>query len=128
MEVKNERILAYCLLVILFSMGVVCYAAFPEKKPDQPVRIMFKSTAGDVLFDHKIHTSESGYGLECLDCHHDMEEEGEKAAACGECHFPEADEDEDAPKRSDAFHQQCIGCHEDDGTAPAKCEECHFMK
>ncbi len=128
MEVKNERILAYCLLVILFSVGVVCYAAFPEKKPDQPIRIMFKSTAGNVLFDHKVHTSESGYALECVDCHHDMEEGEEKATACGECHGPEAEEEDDPPKRSDAFHQQCIGCHEDDGTAPAKCEECHFMK
>jgi hypothetical protein len=31
------------------------------------------------------------------------------------------------PKRSDAFHQQCAGCHEDFGKGPAEsnCNGCH---
>ena len=86
MEIKTERTIAYCLAAILLLVGVVCYAAFPRKAPEQPLRIMFKSTGGNVLFDHKEHMSEEGYGIECADCHHTMEDPGEKPEACGECH------------------------------------------
>ena len=124
MEVKTERVVAYIIVIVLFVAGVVSYAAFPEKRPDKPIRIMFKSTAGNVLFDHRQHASEDGYGIGCSDCHHDLEEEGARPTPCGECHEEES-EDEDVPKRSDAFHTQCIGCHEADGTAPTKCSGCH---
>ncbi|MFC1534823.1 cytochrome c3 family protein [Thermodesulfobacteriota bacterium] len=126
MELKTEKIIAYYVAAALFLVGVVCYAAFPEKKPEEPIRIMLKSTAGKVLFTHKVHTSEDDYGFDCTDCHHLYEkEEGVKPEACGECHLEESEEEE--PKRSDAFHQQCIGCHEDDGTGPADCSACHVL-
>ena len=67
MEVKIERMIAYCLTAILLVVGVICYAAFAKKAPEQPLRIMFKNTGGNVLFDHKEHMSESGYGIECTD-------------------------------------------------------------
>ena len=127
MELKTEKIIVYGAAIVLFVVGVVCYAAFPEKKPEEPIRIMLKSTGGKVLFTHKEHNSVDGYGFDCTDCHHLYEEgEGVKPEACGECH--EADsEEEDVPKRSDAFHTQCIGCHEDDGTAPNECSQCHVL-
>jgi len=108
MGFKKEQLVAYWIAGIFFVVGVVCYAAFPEKTPEQPVRIMFKST-----------------GLACTDCHHDIEEEGEVPSACGECHM--SDSEEDAPKKSDALHSQCIGCHEEAGGGPAKCDECHML-
>lgn len=123
MEVKNERMIAYCLAAILLVVGVICYTAFAKKAPEQPVRIMFKSTGGNVLFDHKEHLSESGYGIACADCHHNLEDEGSKPAPCGKCHTPDSDE---APKRSDAFHKQCKDCHTDGG-GPVNCAECHAM-
>jgi len=122
MELKTERIIAYSLAGILFVMGIVCYAAFPPKTPDEPVRIMLQNTAGNVLFDHKVHASEDGYGLDCTDCHHMWEDDGSKPEACGECHEVEG---EDPIERSEAFHMQCKGCHEDDGTAPVDCSSCH---
>jgi hypothetical protein len=177
MELKKEKIIAYCLAIVLLIVGVVCYAAFPDKSPEEPIRIMFQSTAGKILFDHKGHTSEDGYGLECIDCHHEWTEEAEqKPGSCGICHLVEpieteegkeffdhdmhADEDDgygiacidchhewdedsgDDPvscsechedestddnsiKIMDAFHMQCIGCHDDDGTAPTDCSGCH---
>jgi hypothetical protein len=118
---------AYWLAIALFVIGVVCYAAFPDKTPEEPVRIMLASTAGNVLFDHKVHLSYEGYGIDCIDCHHVWEEDsGEKPLACGECHEQESEE-EDFPKRSDAFHQQCLTCHEEDGTAPTDCSACHVL-
>jgi hypothetical protein len=122
MDLKSEKTLAYYLLAILFVIGVVCYTAFAHKAPEEPIRIMLKSTAGNVIFDHKMHTSEDGYQYECIDCHHAWDEGEEKPEACGECHEVNG---EDSLKRSDAFHQQCVGCHEDDGTAPVECSGCH---
>ena len=124
MEFKTERNISYCLVIILFIIGLVSFAAFPNRRPEEPIRIMLKSTAGKVLFDHKEHASEDGYGLGCDECHHMLDDEKEKPEACGECHEVDG---EDPIKRSEAFHQQCIGCHEDDGTAPVDCSGCHIM-
>ena len=114
------------LAIILFVVGIVCYSAFSAPAPEEPVRIMFKGTAGKVLFTHKTHASETGYGLTCVDCHHTFEEDG-GALPCAECHEPDL-EDEDIPKQSDAFHQQCIGCHEDYEAGPMQCASCHVMQ
>jgi hypothetical protein len=124
MEPRTERVIAYSLTIILLVVGVVCYAAFPAKAPENPVRIMFKSTAGNVLFDHKVHTSEEGYGYGCKDCHHTLEDKGERPESCGECHEVNSEE---PPKRSDAFHKQCQGCHQDSGQGPVKCSQCHVL-
>lgn len=122
MKVQTEQIVAYALGIILLVVGIVCYAAFPVETPDQPIRIMFKSTTGNILFDHKVHAAKSGYGIACSDCHHNLENEGDKPPACGECHEVDG---EDPIKRSDAFHQNCRGCHEDGSAGPVECSACH---
>ncbi len=121
MGVRTERVFAYCLAGMFFIVGIVCYAAFPESVPDEPVRIMLNSTAGNILFDHKGHTSESGYGLECDACH--LHGDEDEPTACGECHEPDSED----VKRLDAFHIQCKGCHEDEEAGPVNCNECHRM-
>lgn len=127
MNANKELKLAYGLAIVLLIVGVLSYAAFPAKIPDTPVRIMFKSAAGKVLFDHKTHTAVEGYGITCAECHHTMEMgETEGAEACGDCHELESD-DEDVPKRADAFHQQCIGCHDDFEAGPVDCSQCHIL-
>ncbi len=124
MEVKKERIIAYGIGIILFVVGVVCYAAFPLKTPEQPIRVMLKANGGNVLFDHYRHSSEDGYSIECSDCHHDLEDGAESPSSCGECHKKESTED-NSVKISDAFHNVCVGCHKDNGSGPTKCSECH---
>ena len=126
---KIELKLAYGLAIYLLFVGVLCYAAFPAKTPDEPVRLMFDVTAGKVLFDHKIHQADTGYGISCGDCHHTLEEdEYADAQSCSECHDPD-EGDEETPKRADAFHQQCTGCHEGYGAGPLEkeCSACHVM-
>lgn len=144
MTPKRELQIAYCLTIVLLVVGVLSYAAFPAKAPEQPVRLMFKSDAGKVLFDHKTHTSDSGYGFSCSDCHHHPEEDKEAYRACGdchtssakgetinqtctECHEPEDIEDSEVIKKSDAFHSQCIGCHRESEAGPQECASCHVM-
>jgi hypothetical protein len=126
MEGKKETTLAYALAAVLLLVAVVCYAAYPIKPPDPPLRIMFKNIAGNVFFDHKEHTSDKGYGFKCKDCHHELEKEGEKPSRCGDCHKAEEGEGM-GPLRSDAFHQQCKGCHEDQGMGPINCSACHVL-
>ena len=126
---KKESMLAYGLAVCLLVTGVVSYAAFPLKAPEEPLRIMFNVEAGKVLFDHKIHTVAEGYGLACEDCHHELlDDEFDEAQLCGECHDPE-EGDEEVPKRADAFHEQCAGCHEDYEAGPVEeeCTLCHIL-
>jgi len=119
MEVNTQRVIAYVVLVVCFLVGMVCYAALPEGVPDEPVRIMFKSTAGSILFDHKGHLSDSGYGIGCGGCHHEDEDD---PVSCGECHDADSEVD-----RADAFHGQCKGCHEEEDAGPVQCSECHVM-
>jgi len=146
MTPKRELQIAYCLTIILLIVGVLSYAAFPAKAPEQPVRLMFKCSAGKVLFDHKIHTSDSGYGFSCSDCHHhpEAEEDQEDLRACGdchslsekvetvnnqtcmECHELEDIEDSEVIIQSEAFHSQCIGCHQESEAGPEECESCHM--
>ncbi len=126
MTPQKELRLVYGLAIILLVVGVLSYAAFPAKAPEQPVRLMFKCLAGKVLFDHETHIAESGYGISCSDCHHNLEEDETDPQACGECHEPES-QDEDMPSRSDAFHTQCIDCHKEAEAGPDKCELCHVM-
>ncbi len=126
---KIELKLAYGLAICLLLVGALCYAAFPEKNPDQPIRLLFKVTAGKVLFDHKTHSAASGYGISCGDCHHTLsEDEYADAQSCSECHDPD-EGDEETPKRSDAFHRQCTGCHAEYGSGPLEkeCSACHVM-
>jgi len=126
---KLQLKLAYGLAIYLLFVGVLCYAAFPAKTPAEPVRLMFDVTAGKVLFDHKTHSADTGYGLSCGDCHHTLsEDEYADAGSCTECHDPD-EGDEEIPKRADAFHQQCTGCHEGYGAGPLEkeCSACHVM-
>ena len=124
---KKELMLAYGVAVCLLVIGAISYAAFPLKAPHEPLRLMFEVAAGNVLFDHKIHTVEKGYGLSCGDCHHTLaEDEYADAQSCSECH--ELDEgDEEMPKRADAFHLQCINCHKDFEAGPTECTGCHAL-
>ena len=148
MSPMRERKFAYYLAGILLVVGTISYAAFPVKTPEQPIRIMFKSVSGNVLFDHKTHGSDSGYGNSCEDCHHHPGEgeadlrackdchqippEGESVPkACLDCHDATEVEDTEIMKSSDAFHAQCRGCHEDFGEGPGngseECSSCHVL-
>lgn len=148
MTSKKHRLIAYGVAAHLFLIAIVCYAAFPVKAPERPIRLMYQTNAGKVLFDHQTHTSADGYSLDCYDCHHhppdDEEaltacegchpqelEEGVQPEYCMECHDAEEIEDSEYPKRSDAYHQQCIQCHVQFEAGPGEgaenCSKCHVL-
>ena len=146
MTPQKELKLAYSLAIILLIVGFISFAAFPAKTPDEAIRLMYKTVAGKVLFDHKTHSAETGYALACQDCHHHPEDpeaafqpcgychqipaEGEALpTTCNDCHEPDEIEDAEISKRSDAFHFQCESCHQESGVGPEeqRCSWCHVM-
>ncbi|MDP2644620.1 MAG: cytochrome c3 family protein [Desulfobacterales bacterium] len=119
---------AYGLAIVLLLVGVLSYAAFPLQRPELPFRWLFKGIAGKVLFDHKIHAGDLGYGISCKDCHHDLEGEDTAAAPCAECHERES-KDPKMIKYEDSYHRQCGECHEQIEKGPLKedCAKCHIL-
>lgn len=81
----------------------------------------------------------------CADCHDDMYLEGLKGCrnchsrteqpvekkqyqSCSNCHATPVNEM--IPTRKEAFHAQCMGCHEEQGTGPfgnESCSQCHMQ-
>jgi len=143
MTAKNELQLAYGIAIVLLIIGILSFTAFSVKPPEEPVRIMFTPTAGKVLFTHKTHSELGGYGIDCYTCHHHPEYDESALRPCGDCHGQTQErtepntcrecheegelETENTPKRSDAFHDQCIGCHKENDAGPIECSECHVL-
>jgi hypothetical protein len=76
------------------------------------------------------------YGATCFDCHHHPSDDDSALIACGECHQAPAEdgsqpercldchdegdiEGTEMASRADAFHMQCIECHEQFEKGPA---------
>ena len=122
MRPENERKLAVGLGLILLGVAALCYTALKAETPDEPVRLNFKGSAGDVLFTHQVHAAE--YDLDCAACHHNLDD-GDEEYNCSECHEPGGTADDDPMGRTDAMHAQCITCHDDMGAGPVECASCH---
>ena len=116
------------------------------------------STKGEIQFSHKKHSEDYAkkfaklYPNGCGDCHHDDKGKplagltaDSKVQKCFECHKKcgEAPKGKDAPKldkkqkleyHSEAFHDNCIGCHKEFNKefkpkkAPVTCNDCHPKK
>ncbi|MDY6845181.1 MAG: cytochrome c3 family protein, partial [Thermodesulfobacteriota bacterium] len=106
----------------MLFIGIIGYS-WVQEEPEVPVRILYKTNAGKVLFDHKTHTTGKNYASECVDCHHEYEEGEELPVSCAECHEREAEE----LNRAAVLHSQCKSCHEAEGRGPVACGECHRM-
>ena len=103
MTSKKELQLAYCVAIVLLAVGVLSYTAFSAKAPEEPLRVMYSTAAGKVMFTHSTHLSESGYSLDCYTCHH----HGEETSSCGSCHL----------KMDGSFAVSCMQCHESEDHA-----------
>ncbi|PIE66614.1 MAG: cytochrome C [Desulfobacterales bacterium] len=119
MTSRQDLKVVFCIMLLFLIMGIASYASFSPPAPEEPVRLMFQNAGGKVLFTHQIHTED--YGLECSDCHHNLEDD--EVYSCRECHEQEGDGD--LPSITDALHTTCKGCHEDGGAGPVECESCH---
>ena len=108
--------------LVLLGLAAVCYTALKPAAPDEPVRLLFAGSAGDVLFTHQVHAED--YDLDCASCHHNLED-GDEIYSCSECHEVGGTADDDPVGYTDAMHAQCIGCHDEMGAGPVECATCH---
>ena len=128
------------IAVLFLCVGMLGYFLTPAKKSDMPSRIVLPASAGDVLFDHKTHYS--SYNLTCLECHHHPNTTNPSFVACTTCHTAEIDSKPYLPacaechdtamiantlmlNTKDAFHAQCITCHETKKVPVTDCTDCH---
>lgn len=143
MTSNKELKLAYGIAVVLLVVGVLSYTAFSAKAPDEPIRLVYEGAAGSVLFSHKVHAAD--YDLACTACHHHpsepdegapmtscvachaLPEDGALPAVCLDCHDADEVGVEGIPAETDAFHNQCIGCHKEIGSGPVECAACHGL-
>ena len=106
-------------------LAVVAAAGYlvPAGEEEQPVRVLLPNKGGKVVFEHRAHAE--AYGIECDTCHHT----GDYDTPCAECHNAEAAEEQGIPNLMEAFHQNCMGCHEETGAGPYvkdQCNQCHL--
>lgn len=154
---QNRHVPMAVIVAALVAVAVAGYAA-GDPKPDVPPRVLFDNGGGRVVFDHATHAQDLGYEcadchhdvvddarpLACGTCH--PKEFGPKFAKehqtafpsdayCARCHdgdphaagaeLPDTDM---IPLRSDAFHGQCMGCHQSEDAGPYgddSCTSCH---
>ncbi len=121
MTSQRDLKVAIFMMIIFMITGIVCYASFSPPVPDEPMRIMFQTKAGKVLFTHSVHSFD--YTSDCVECHHLTS--FPPGYDCSECHFKEGDAL--MLSREDAFHDQCIKCHDDMGEGPVECDACHSL-
>ena len=118
---KIKKFLPYFIIISLSLVGILGYLS---KDTGSPVRVLFRTKGGNVIFSHKTHLSD--YGIECVKCHHDT---GKKEYDCRKCHSKGTDHDNLCSDR--AIHKQCIGancidCHkEETGMDEKNCKACH---
>ncbi len=142
MTSSNSKKTVYVSLFVILSIVIlasVLIVRLGNSAPQEKQRSL-------VVFNHEEHV---GYASDCMDCHHKYEDgdtsenvldESElednypdenvilnmiqksdlSEVKCASCHNYKAKIDS-----QNAFHRQCIGCHEKDG-GPLLCGECHI--
>jgi Class III cytochrome C family len=122
----------FCFVAVFF---VTAFAFFSSADADNKEKSFTNRQRPPVNFLEEMHDMHMET-YECLDCHHSYEkgenvldeselEEGNQDIQCAACHHSES-----KTGLREAFHNQCIGCHEkrndqEGGSLPILCGECH---
>ena len=113
-------------LVIIAVCAVIGIIGYSLESTGNPIRVLFKTKGGPVVFDHRAHLDE--YYLECNKCHHE-EGNDEKIMNCRECHN-RGNEDYKDICEDRAIHKLCVGancidCHNENDMDTGDCKSCH---
>ncbi len=118
MSSKQENILALIIFAAALLAGALGYGVTGYSEPEEaPIRILYESKGGLVVFDHRAHSDLEG--VDCVTCHHYYEGDG-RPENCVTCH-----EENEIP-RMEAYHEKGED-YEDDDTY-SSCMSCHTAK
>lgn len=126
----NAKIMLITLAAVLLVPAMV-YSQFD-------IKYISQEPFGDdverpkVYFPHDRHNklAEIDGDEHCSMCHHMwedgklVEDDNSAGIPCSDCHKV-GYEHKGAPELTNAYHQQCMGCHDDMGRGPITCGECH---
>lgn len=120
---RIEKKLPIIIIIICAVLGIYGYTL---ESSGNPIRVLFKTKGGPVVFDHRMHLED--YGFECASCHHELYTD-EKIWNCRKCHSKEVEEYQGICDDR-AIHKQCIGancidCHKESGLDTDDCKSCH---
>lgn len=79
-------------------------------------------------FVHDAHNEKAG-AEDCVLCHHGGSDgvqdtsSSTEGTACADCHAVKPDKG--LTGLTNAYHGQCIGCHQKEGKGPLACGQCH---
>mgnify|MGYP001545973413 CR=1 FL=1 len=123
------------LLIVVFVLAVFLfeYHLSPDSRADQEpdLTLAFEQLErSGVPFDHEAHQ----LMYDCGRCHHytfvdgvpDPDDAPMDDVQCVDCHDLESSPG--STSLVDAFHKQCIGCHEKKKAGPVACGECHSIE
>ncbi len=121
--------IAVLLLVASLAVGVASFCYYDAKPPpEEPVRVVYNSKGGLVVFDHAAHMARMED--DCTVCHHYDGDEEEKEN-CRTCHqendipIMQAYHQKGEDFQDDDTYQSCMSCHEEKGRNPKNCRGCH---
>ena len=122
-----NQIKSFIPLIIILVMAIIGIIGYTVEETGSPIRVLFKTKGGNVIFSHKTHLSE--YDIKCKKCHHEIEP-GKPVVKwnCRECHSAGTDYDmicEDRPIHKQCIGANCIDCHKEMGMDEKDCGLCH---
>lgn len=117
-------------ITILLAVAAVLVFILPAFSQEDITEIKDPSFAKlqrpAVPFMHDEHNEKAGIDG-CLPCHHEGKEDGELVegdpVTCVDCH--DVKTTDGSMNLKDAYHKQCITCHENGKKGPVACGECH---
>lgn len=131
MKRLNHRQIATVLGAGLFTLVFVFAGIGAMAREELELKMSDDLSRPPVRFPHESHLKT----YDCFDCHHDYDSQGNNVLEevnpdimCGACH------NSNSPiKPREAFHRQCLGCHEQyifnkRPTGPVLCGECHIKE
>jgi hypothetical protein len=129
----NRKALAAYIVIAFIVSAIAAIAGFSResweitKVRDSAFGVRMRPA---VAFNHDEHNEKAAID-DCMECHHDYDENGEKMDystedwECSECHMDEGKTRMDLMR---AYHLNCKGCHEDEKAGPVMCGECHLKE
>jgi hypothetical protein len=93
----------------------------PSTLPHQKIVAHLHEAVGRSPLARRFHGSNE---VLCSGCHHESTP-GTRPPPCSSCHDKEGESTVDKPGLKDAYHRQCLGCHQEMGLAQQGCTDCH---